>query len=109
VVHAPSAAAAGAALCGTAAPDALTAAPAAAAGAAPSRVRQAEPQAGSRVTVTVAATFDIKGRQGSVAAYRDSQPWSEPWEQPGIAMIIAWRRRHSYARYVQPSTKRRSV
>ncbi len=64
VAHAPpgppSAAAAGAALCGAAAPGALTAAPAAAAGVAPSRIRQAKPQTVSRVTVTIAATFDIK-------------------------------------------------
>jgi hypothetical protein len=75
----PSAAAAGAALGGAAASVIPGAAQAAAAGAVlgpaeyvcwseqsgaqTSRVRQAE--SGSRVTVTVAATFDMEGQQGS--------------------------------------------
>jgi hypothetical protein len=54
----------------------------------------------STSTMTVAAVGKVP-----VAAYREPQPWSEQWEQPEFA----WRRRLSYARYVQPSTERRSV
>ncbi len=47
--------------------------------------------------MTVAAAGKVP-----IAAYCDSQPRSEPWELPEFT----WRRRLSYARYVQPSQER---